>query len=236
MRRLARHRPSPSMIVALVALSVALGGTAFAAATINGKNIKNGTVTGKKLKNNTVTGKQVKESSLGRVPSATKADTSTSATKATTADKATSATNATTAANADKLGGLAPGAFVQGQGDAISNSVSFGSSTSNQTILNIPGIGILQADCAANGLDATLEFTNTSGDGLSVVGQSIENGNPAVVSPNVPQLNSGSTTLIQTRQVGQSTVQAWNIAGGRNATIVVSNIFCLFNASATSNQ
>lgn len=52
------------MAVALLALVVAMGGTAVAAELINGANIKK----------NTVTGKQVKESSLGKVPKATKAD------------------------------------------------------------------------------------------------------------------------------------------------------------------
>ena len=48
------RRPSPSMGVALVALFIALGGTGYAALTINGKNIKNGTISGKKLKNRTL--------------------------------------------------------------------------------------------------------------------------------------------------------------------------------------
>ena len=92
-----RHipRPSPSMIVALLALFVAMGGTVYAASTINGKTIKKNslpgnrikkkTVTGNRLKNNTVTGTQVNEATLGKVPSAATADTATTATTATTA-------------------------------------------------------------------------------------------------------------------------------------------------------
>lgn len=49
-----RFTPSPSMVVALIALTVALSGTAYAAATINGKNIKKGTVTSKQIKNGTI--------------------------------------------------------------------------------------------------------------------------------------------------------------------------------------
>jgi hypothetical protein len=48
--------------IALLALFVALGGTGYAAATINGKLIKNGTIGGKKLKKDTLGGRQVKES------------------------------------------------------------------------------------------------------------------------------------------------------------------------------
>ncbi len=42
--------PSPSMIIALLALFVALGGSTYAAVTINGNQIKNGSISPKKLK------------------------------------------------------------------------------------------------------------------------------------------------------------------------------------------
>jgi hypothetical protein len=62
------------MMVALIALFVALSGTATAALVITGANIKNGSVTGKDLKNGSVTGLDVKESSLAKVPNANKLD------------------------------------------------------------------------------------------------------------------------------------------------------------------
>lgn len=62
--------PSPAMVVALIALFVALGGSGYAAVQLNGKNLKNGSVSGKKLKRNSVTGRQVKESTLATVPRA----------------------------------------------------------------------------------------------------------------------------------------------------------------------
>lgn len=67
--------PSPAMAVSLLALFVAIGGTGYAAVTINGKNIKNKTVTGKKVKNNTLTGKQIRESKLATVRKAKTATT-----------------------------------------------------------------------------------------------------------------------------------------------------------------
>jgi hypothetical protein len=73
--------------IALAALFVALGGTGYAAVTINGKNIKNGSIAGKKLKKHTLTGKQINLTKLGTVPTAS------------------DALNATTAANATDLGG-----------------------------------------------------------------------------------------------------------------------------------
>lgn len=77
------RRPSPALVISVLALFVALGGTGYAASQINGKTLKNNSVTGKKLKNKTITGGKVKpnsltgaqinESSLGTVPSATSA-------------------------------------------------------------------------------------------------------------------------------------------------------------------
>ena len=128
-------------VMASVAVFVALGGGAYAAVQVNGKDIQNHTITGKKIKRNTLGSKQIKESRLGEVPSAsrakyatkagsadtatsassaTRAGTATTATSATTAETATTATNAanatnaTNAANADNaatLGGDPPAAF-----------------------------------------------------------------------------------------------------------------------------
>ena len=67
------RRPSPAMVVALVALAVALGGTAIAAQTINGGAIKKQTIGGGKLKQKTLTGFQINVNKLGVVPSARRA-------------------------------------------------------------------------------------------------------------------------------------------------------------------
>ena len=65
MRRLHLKKPSPAMTVALVALFVALGGSGYAAVTINGKNIRNRSIAGVKLKANTVTAREVRVNTLG---------------------------------------------------------------------------------------------------------------------------------------------------------------------------
>jgi hypothetical protein len=71
------HRPSPSMVVALLALTVALGGTSYAAIKLP-KN----SVGSKQLKKNAVTGAKVKDRSLfandfaaGQLPRGPKGDT-----------------------------------------------------------------------------------------------------------------------------------------------------------------
>jgi hypothetical protein len=71
--------PSPAMVVALVALVMAMGGSAYAL-VVTGKSIRNGTVTGKDLRNRSITGNDsrrdsigggsIKESTLGAVPQA----------------------------------------------------------------------------------------------------------------------------------------------------------------------
>ena len=50
MSRSSNHQPSPALVVALLALFVALGGGAYAATQINGKNLKDRSVAGKKLR------------------------------------------------------------------------------------------------------------------------------------------------------------------------------------------
>jgi len=61
------------MIVALLALIVALAGTAYAAQTINGGSIKKQTIGGGKLKHKTLTGFQINTNKLGTVPAARRA-------------------------------------------------------------------------------------------------------------------------------------------------------------------
>lgn len=67
MKRILR-KPSPAMIVAIVALVAALGGTAYAKVVITGANIRNGTVVGADIKNKALAGRDIKNDSLGRVP------------------------------------------------------------------------------------------------------------------------------------------------------------------------
>jgi hypothetical protein len=56
--------PSPAMIVALLALCVALGGSAYAASQIDGNSIRNGTIRGKKLHDRTITSRQIARTTI----------------------------------------------------------------------------------------------------------------------------------------------------------------------------
>jgi hypothetical protein len=90
LKRIASNRPSPAMVVSLIALFVALGGTSIAVSNIKAKSV--GT---KQLKNDAVTGKKADESSFDTVP------------------KAKDSLNAD---NADSLGGFSDADFVLGSG------------------------------------------------------------------------------------------------------------------------
>jgi hypothetical protein len=96
-------RPSPSLVISILALFVALGGSAYAASKIGTKNIRNNAITAAKIKKNAittakikddaVTGAKVQEASLGPVPNATNAVNAESAINAISAVKASTAAN-----------------------------------------------------------------------------------------------------------------------------------------------
>jgi hypothetical protein len=67
MKRFARL-PSPAMLVALAALFVSLGGSAYAAIRITGANVVNNSLEGADIKNKALAGRDVKPDSLGRIP------------------------------------------------------------------------------------------------------------------------------------------------------------------------
>lgn len=85
MKRLVSRRPSPAMVVAIVALVVAMAGTGYAASQLPGNSvgskqlkanavttakIKKNAVTGAKIKKKTITGSDINLNKLGTVPSA----------------------------------------------------------------------------------------------------------------------------------------------------------------------
>jgi hypothetical protein len=59
-----RLLPSPAMVVAVVALIMSLGGSAYAL-VVTGKQIRNGSVTAKDIRNRSLTGSDVRRDRLG---------------------------------------------------------------------------------------------------------------------------------------------------------------------------
>jgi hypothetical protein len=103
------------MVVALLALFVALSGTAIAAHLVSGdKLIALRSLSGNRLRNGTMTGKQINLSKLGTVPTAShagSADTATSANSANTANTANSANTAGGAPPTGAAGGALAGTY-----------------------------------------------------------------------------------------------------------------------------
>jgi len=119
--------PSPSFVVSVLALFVALGGTVYAAAKLNGKSIRVKSLPGNRIKVHSITANRLKRGvleavkgapgnliigseidllSLGQVPEAAKAE---SATYAQSAGEAQTAVNAVHAVDAETVNGHSVG-------------------------------------------------------------------------------------------------------------------------------
>jgi hypothetical protein len=157
MTRLLSRRPSPAMIVALLALFVALGGSSYAAVKIGARDIQRGAVGTRAIANNsvrsadihdaTVSGVDVKDDSLTNADidntnlSAKSAGTAAHAATATSASTASKATNAD---NSGKLDGLDSTAFTRpactSQTGALKGVVTIAASPAfSGTFAAIPG-------------------------------------------------------------------------------------------------
>ena len=115
------------MVVATMALIIAVTGTAVATSRlVNGdKLIEKASLSGNRLRKHTLTGTQINLAKLGKIPSATNADSATqaisathasaadSATHASAADSATHASSADSATNASTLGGVPASGYLQ---------------------------------------------------------------------------------------------------------------------------
>jgi hypothetical protein len=158
-----RARLTYANVVAMLALFLALGGGAYAAVTlpknsVKAKQIAPGAVRTSEIKNNAAKGRDIDESSLGTVPSATRAATATNADRATSADRAANAdhatsadgaTNATHAGSADTVGGVT----------AVGFSYQTAASGATATLLSRNGLTVT-ATCSTGRVDATTSVDN----------------------------------------------------------------------------
>jgi hypothetical protein len=116
MRRRGLRAPSPALVVSLLALFLALGGTTYAATSlpknsVGTKQLKKNAVTSPKIKDGAVNVAKINTNGL-TVPDALHATSADSATSATNATHATSADSASNAADASKLGGQLPSYYL----------------------------------------------------------------------------------------------------------------------------
>jgi hypothetical protein len=145
------RRPSPALAIAVIALVVALGGSAYAVRQINGSTIRIRSIPGNRIANNALTGTQINEARLGRVNEARNATNSKFALRASAADSAANALNSGSARSADTLAGSPPTAFqgrirwalVSSTGAVVDQSGGIASATH-------PGAGLYVVDFGAS--------------------------------------------------------------------------------------
>jgi hypothetical protein len=184
------------MVVSVIALVVALSGTAVAASKLvsGDKLIKKRSLSGNRLRDRTVTGRQIKISSLGKVPSAKNADHAASADHASSADRATNATNATNAGNASTLGGQAANAFDT-SGNWFRSGLVTAAGGQTVPIASFPPF-TLSLQCTDDGGGAfTANVQATSSESNTVAFDTVLTpGTPTTIS------SSGSSTTFQDNQ------------------------------------
>ena len=166
----ARSHLTYANVVSTLCLFIVLGGSAYAAATITGKNVKNRSLTGHDVKNNSLTGKQIRESRLGRVPNAAHLNglrassflrvggTAADASRLGGLDAGSFLRTGGTAADSAQLGGLGPGAFERrAQRFEIRDPTS--STGDEQTVTFGPFT--LKPGCANNNEDAVISSSES---------------------------------------------------------------------------
>jgi hypothetical protein len=164
-------RPSPALVISIVALFVALGGTSYAITqlpknSVGTTQLKKNAVTGAKVKNGSLSGTDIDVATLGMVPSATSASradtaqtaasagTAGSAGSAKTADRATSsgtATRADSAATADSATS-AGSATTAGTAATATNALALNGKTAAELIQEsklrcLPGMKLAAGVC-----------------------------------------------------------------------------------------
>ena len=181
-------RPTPALIVAIVALFMALGGTSYAALKITGKNVANRSLGGNEMKKNTLDGDEINEAALGTVPKAADADTvggqpaSSFMVKQPRVFEAAIPANQNFANNAvvGTLADLAPGAYVVTAKLTYENDSA---TTTSTCTLHVPG-----------GNDTTTFSHDTTNSETITLQKAVSSG--AVFSPSVSCESDGSDDLI----------------------------------------
>jgi hypothetical protein len=208
-----KNSPSPALVISVIALFVALGGTSYAAVKLNGKNIKKGTVSGAALKKNTLTGTQIKESKLGKVPSASIAD------RALSADNAASATT---------LAGIAPGLLVKGNANVISRNATIPTSSSG-TVLEIPGFARVSVNCNGSNQSALSIGALTNGVNYAISTLAPTNN----LQNSAGLLNTGASTSLTAFPGQKFQISAW-LAGESDAAYEISGATLGCKTTATA--
>ncbi len=187
MRHVLLRRPSGAMVVAIIALIVAVSGTAVAATkmvsgdkliiknslsgnrlrkqTLTGSQIKPHSLTSKQIRPHTLTGTQINLNRLGEVNSAKNADHATAATTA------TAALNANNASNAAELSGQPASTFLTNANRIGTNGLvtSTASASGVATTVFATGPFTVTMSCTNTGSGTSLKLFASSSEADSVI-------------------------------------------------------------------
>jgi hypothetical protein len=187
MKTFPRRRPSASLIISILALVIAMSGTAIAAGSLAaGDNvIKRNSLSGNRLRNHTLTARQLDLKLIGTMPNAVNAQ---SAQSALTAVNATNATDALTATQAGSLDGR--------QAAGTAGIVTAAASPAGNTVpLFSSGPFTVTMTCTQSGSVTEATLTATSSLANSVFNETVEPDAGAPVHIGLPVTSTSSPSI-----------------------------------------
>jgi hypothetical protein len=224
--KLFKHRPSPALVVALLALFVALAGTGVAATGGNfilGQSNSAGQTTA--LSSGVTTGPTLNLTNTGSRPAVR--FTANSGVQPFSVSNSTKVGNL----NADKLDGVDASGLIQGRGTAYQRRIVLvvsGANTVTADVIKIPGLGEIVGSCAPTpyGPHALLSFHNGSGETLRATWWILSSvTNTSIAPDDSAQLGTDTPVLLQ---LGADAKAATVVASGVSATVTT----CEFQAQA----
>jgi hypothetical protein len=190
-----RGRLTYANVMATIAVFIALGGASYAAIklpknSVGTKQIKKNAVKGSKVAKDSLTGADIEESTLGTVPTATRAAT---------------AARADSAGDASTLQGRGADAFIQGSGGMAAERRDLGKGDTGVTLIVIPGVAELTTGCTA-AQQFELRVTNISG---GTVDFSFDPVGVGGFAPQLGEMGPGADSEFTTIEDGHVT---WQVA------------------------
>jgi hypothetical protein len=211
------------MIVALVALFVALGGSSYAAIKVSSKNIRTGAVGTRAIANNSIRSGDVRRSALTgsdvKNDSLTNSDIDNSglrASTASTATRATSAGTADTATNANALGGIAASGFTRpdcaSQSGAVKGFARIAASSTFSATFTTTGVEN-SYNCSGGTIEArrigtgTYEVRFNGATPVLALTDVLDDGIPTITSVTTARTATAGTFRVQTVDTAAGTAQ-----------------------------
>jgi ABC-type Na+ efflux pump permease subunit len=177
------RKPSPALVLSVVAIVLALAGTGVASvATISALS--------KKEKKQT---RNIADSEVNKLA------------------PGLSVANSANSANSGKLGGIDPSGYIQGSGHLVPVRAYVDSGGATATLFNATGVGTVTVDCANTGDDVTLTYTNTSGATQLVSRSFTLDTGTSTVDSRGNTVAANSTQAATASQAGPSNGHMWTI-------------------------